>query len=101
MDASSLEQIAYGFAAGGGIAALVLNVASYLTTIDVARRQEKWTQEEFQEKCDTYWREPIIRDDIESNRKIYEIIADIASRPGKYLACKQLSLQGYKAPENY
>jgi len=79
-----------------GIMSTVTNLLFYVTTVDVARRQEKWKPEEWQKKCDEYWKEPLIREDLEGwRRKTGKLLLEIEIRPGKFLACKYLSWRGH------
>lgn len=99
MDASFVEPIAYGLILGGGTA-LALNSLSYLTTLVEGR--ENWDRNEFQDICDKYWKKNPIRDDIEGLKRVKaEVVYDILYKPGRYLACKHLSQEGYKVPRYY
>ena len=83
-------------ALAGGISAIVMNGISYGVTIDVARRQERWSQDKFQKKCNEYWRQTLIQEDLEGLKaSAGKTLLNIFYRPGLYLACKYLSYKGH------
>jgi len=93
---TAVKIIAGSIIAAGGFSALTFNTISYFVTLDVARRQEKWTPEEFQEKCDEHWKGPLVREDIHGFEASFaNLFMNILYRPGKYLACKYLSRKGH------
>lgn len=84
-----------GYTVGTVVCTAAFNTVMYFTTLHVARKQDKWTPEQWQDKCNQYWRTNILKDDLKGSKKKYaKLLTEVMCRPGMYLGCKYLSLRG-------